>query len=99
MIAGDAHMLAIDDGTHTDFSTSQSGGFPLMHAGAFDRQASFKAGPYSEGAHPGGGQFALATVDDGGGDITVTLSGRDHTGTELVGYRFTVTESALARQG
>lgn len=99
MLSGDAHMLAIDDGTHTDFSTSQTGGFPLMHAGAFDRQASFKAGPYSEGAHPGGGQFALATVDDGGGDITVTLSGRDHTGTELVGYRFTVTESALARQG
>jgi hypothetical protein len=95
MIAGDAHMLAIDDGTNTDFSSSTSGGFPLMHAGAFDRQGSFKAGPYSEGSHPGSGQFALATVDDDGDDITVTLSGRDFTGAELVGYRFTVPESAL----
>lgn len=95
MIAGDAHMLAIDDGTNTDFSSSTSGGFPLMHAGAFDRQGSFKAGPYSEGSHPGSGQFALATVDDDGDDITLTLSGRDYTGAELVGYRFTVPESAL----
>ncbi len=98
MIAGDAHMLAIDDGTHTDFSTSQSGGFPLMHAGAMDRHGSFKAGPYSEGAFPGGGHFALATVEDSGSGITITLSGRDHTGAELVGYRFTVGESALARR-
>ena len=61
-----------------------------MHAAAFDRQGSFKAGPYSEGAFPGGGQFGLATVTDSGSDITITLSGRDHTGTELVGYEFTV---------
>jgi phosphodiesterase/alkaline phosphatase D-like protein len=87
MIAGDAHMLAIDDGTHTDFSTSQSGGFPLMHAAAFDRHGSFKAGPYSEGAFPGGGHFGLATVTDSGSDIAITLSGRD--------YRFTVPSSAL----
>jgi phosphodiesterase/alkaline phosphatase D-like protein len=95
MIAGDAHMLAIDDGTHTDFSTSQSGGFPLMHAAAFDRHGSSKAGPYSEGAFPGGGQFGLVTVDDTGSGVTLTLSGRDHTGAELVGYRFTVPASAL----
>ena len=95
MIAGDAHMLAIDDGTHTDFSTSQSGGFPLMHAAAFDRHGSFKAGPYSEGAFPGGGHFGLATVTDSGSDIAITLSGRDYTGAELVGYRFTVPSSAL----
>lgn len=95
MIAGDAHMLAIDDGTHTDFSTAQSGGFPLMHAAAFDRLGSSKAGPYSEGSIPGGGHFGLATVTDSGTDITVTLSGRDYTGAELVGYEFTVPASAL----
>jgi phosphodiesterase/alkaline phosphatase D-like protein len=96
MIAGDAHMLAIDDGTNTDFSTAQVGGFPLMHAGAFDQAGSFKAGPYSEGAIPGTGHFGLARVDDDGSDITVTLSGRDHTGAELVGHRFTVTSADLA---
>jgi hypothetical protein len=63
-----------------------------------DRHGSFKAGPYSEGAFPGGGHFALATVEDSGSGITITLSGRDHTGAELVGYRFTVGESALARR-
>jgi phosphodiesterase/alkaline phosphatase D-like protein len=96
MIAGDAHMLAIDDGTNTDFSTSQSGGFPLMHAAAFDQVGSFKAGPYTEGAVPGTGHFGLARVQDDGADISLTLSGRDHTGAELVGYRFTVTSAALA---
>jgi phosphodiesterase/alkaline phosphatase D-like protein len=96
MLAGDAHMLAIDDGSHTDFSTSQSGGFPLMHAGALDRHGSFKAGPYSEGSFPGGGHFGLVSVTDSGSDITVALSGRDHTGAELVGYEFTVPASALA---
>jgi phosphodiesterase/alkaline phosphatase D-like protein len=95
MIAGDAHMLAIDDGTHTDFSRAHSGGFPLMHAAAFDRHGSFKAGPYSEGAFPGGGHFGLATVTDSGSDITVTLSGRDYTGAQLVGYEFSVPASAL----
>ena len=95
MIAGDAHMVAIDDGTNTDFSTDRSGGFPLMHAAALDRPGSFKAGPYSEGAHPGAGQFGLVTVDDTGSGVTLTLSGRDYTGAELVGYRFTVPESAL----
>jgi phosphodiesterase/alkaline phosphatase D-like protein len=97
MIAGDAHMVAIDDGTNSDFSTGRSGGFPLMHAAALDRPGSFKAGPYSEGAHPGAGQFGLVRVDDAGADLTVTLSGRDHTGAELVGYRFTVPAAALRR--
>ena len=66
-----------------------------MHAGAIDRHGSFKAGPYSEGAFPGGGHFGLATVTDSGTDITITLSGRDWTGAELVGYEFTVPASAL----
>jgi hypothetical protein len=67
-----------------------------MHAAAFDRLGSTKAGPYSEGAVPGGGHFGLARVADDGADITITLSGRDHTGAELIGYRFTVTAAALA---
>jgi phosphodiesterase/alkaline phosphatase D-like protein len=96
MVAGDAHMVAIDDGSHTDFSSSQAGGFPLLHAAALDRPGSTKAGPYSEGEHPGAGQFGLVTVTDTGGAVTLRLSGRDHTGAELVGYTFTVPESALA---
>jgi hypothetical protein len=67
-----------------------------MHAAALDRPGSVKAGPYSEGAHPGPGQFGLIEVDDDGSDITFTLRGMDWTGAELVGYRFTVTAADLA---
>ncbi len=33
MVSGDAHMVAIDDGTNTDFSSTGGGDFPLIHAG------------------------------------------------------------------
>lgn len=33
MVSGDAHMVAIDDGSNTDYSTARAGGFPLLHAG------------------------------------------------------------------
>lgn len=95
MVAGDAHMVAIDDGSNTDFSSSRSGGFPLLHPAALDRNGSAKGGPYSEGAFPGGGQYGLLSVTDDGGDVTVGLSGRDYTGAELVGYTFTIPAAAL----
>jgi phosphodiesterase/alkaline phosphatase D-like protein len=91
MVSGDAHMLAIDDGSNSDYSTSGGGGFPVMHAAALDRHGSTKGGPYSEGSYPGGGQFGLVTVnDDGGAAVEVVLSGRDWRGDEIVTYRFTV---------
>jgi phosphodiesterase/alkaline phosphatase D-like protein len=76
MVSGDAHMLAFDDGTHTDFSTSQTGGFPLLHAAAIDRPGNRKGGPYSGPVIPGGGQFATVDVHDDGTTIAVTLTGR-----------------------
>ena len=91
MVAGDAHMIAIDDGTNTDYSTAGSEGFPLLHAAALDRPGSVKGGPYSEGTHPGGGQFGLIEVSDGGTDsITIRLAGFDWTGSQLLEYTFEV---------
>ncbi|MBK9179422.1 MAG: alkaline phosphatase family protein [Acidimicrobiales bacterium] len=93
MLAGDAHMVAIDDGSHTGFATGSAAGepaFPLMHAAALDRAGSLKGGPYSEGAFPGAGRFGLVTVDDDGTEVRVTLDGRTWDGTSLVTYRFTV---------
>jgi hypothetical protein len=85
MLGGDAHMVAIDDGSHAE------GGFPVMHAGALDRPGSKKGGPYSEGAVPGAGQFGLVTVlDDGGPTVRVELSGRNYKGEEILAYGFTV---------
>ncbi len=66
MISGDAHMVAIDDGTNTNYSDQPGPGFPLLHAAALDRPGSIKGGPYSEGAIDGGGQFATIDIDDDG---------------------------------
>jgi hypothetical protein len=91
MLGGDAHMLAIDDGSHTDYSGTGKAGFPIMHAAALDRQGSVKGGPYSEGAFPGAGQYGIVTIDDRGGErVRVALSGRTYAGRERVGYRFEV---------
>ncbi len=91
MLSGDAHMLAIDDGTNSDFSTAGGAAFPIMHSAALDRPGSEKGGPYSEGTIPGGGHFGLLTVaDDGGLSIEVSLSGRNWLGEELIAHRFTV---------
>jgi len=88
MLAGDAHMVAIDDGSHTNFSTAGEG-FPLMHAAALDRPGSEKGGPYSEGAYPGPGQFGTVEVDDDGeGPLRVTLRGLTWERDELVSYSF-----------
>lgn len=96
MLSGDAHMLAADDGSNNTFATGGAGpGFPVFHAAALDRPGSVKGGPYSEGAFPGGGQFGLLTVTDTGGpEVTVTFSGRDWEGTEVVAYSFTASAGA-----
>ena len=86
MVAGDAHMLAIDDGTNSDYSSAGTGGFPILHAAALDRPGSVKGGPYSEGTFPGAGQFATMTVEDAGGDtIRVSWQGFNWEMDELVG--------------
>ncbi len=90
MIAGDAHMLAIDDGTNTNYSNTPGPAFPLFQAAALDRPGSYKGGPYSEGAHPGGGQFGLISVMDNGVDLAVTLTGYDWTGATIIEYSFEV---------
>jgi hypothetical protein len=77
MLSGDAHMLAYDDGTHTDYSTSGRGGFPLFHAAALDRVASVKGGPYSGPVVPGAGQFGLVEVHPREDGVHLVLLGID----------------------
>lgn len=90
MLSGDAHMVAVDDGTNTDYSTARTGGFPLLHAAALDRPGGVKGGPYSEGTFPGGGQFATMDIADDGASVVVTFTGRTWEGEELVRYQFGV---------
>lgn len=90
MLAGDAHMIAADDGTNSDYSTSGGGGFPVLHAAALDSRPSMKGGPYSEGAFPGAGQFGLLRVDDEGSQVRVTFEGRRWDDKVLLRYSFSV---------
>jgi hypothetical protein len=77
VLAGDAHMVAIDDGSNADFAPGWP--MPVFQAAALSRPGSYKAGPYSHGAHPGSGQFGLMTVDDDGKAIRVQWSAREAT--------------------
>lgn len=89
MVSGDAHMVAIDDGSNSGFAGPGSG-FPVLHAASLDRLGSTKGGPFSHGMYPGAGQFGIVAVDDRGHEIEVSLSGRSWTGAEIVGHSFTV---------
>ncbi|MBK9146770.1 MAG: alkaline phosphatase D family protein [Flavobacteriales bacterium] len=82
IIAGDAHMLAIDDGANADFSTSQDlrYHYPIFQAAALARWGSYKGGQFNQGGvHPNPsaehGQFGEIVVDDDGFDLCVTFNG------------------------
>jgi phosphodiesterase/alkaline phosphatase D-like protein len=90
MLSGDAHMVAIDDGTHSNYSTGPSRGtrgFPVMHAAPLDRWTTRKGGPYSHGETLKSGQFGFLDVTDDGGALTVELTGRDRQGVQIPGKR------------
>jgi hypothetical protein len=89
MVAGDAHMVALDDGSNSNYSSATGPGFPVFHVAALDRPGSEKGGPYSEGTFPGAGQFGRLEVhDDGGGTTTVRATGLTWDGRVLVQHTF-----------
>ncbi len=77
MLCGDAHMLAIDDGSHNRYASSGRPGCPVFNAAPLDREGSFKGnGTYTWGPELEGGQYGLMTIrDDGGESIGVTWQG------------------------
>lgn len=97
MLSGDAHMLAIDDGSNNTYGPNGGAGFPVFHAAALDRDGSVKGGPYSEGTYPGPGHFGVMTVHDEGGDgVEITWSGQNKDGEELLRHRFRLAASGSA---
>jgi hypothetical protein len=82
LVGGDAHMVAIDDGTNSGYGGHD--GFPVLQAAALDRRGSVKGGPYTGGQFAGGGRFGVVEITDTGGDsIEVELIGFDWEGTTL----------------
>eukprot|EP00835_Amoeboradix_gromovi_P000695 NODE_26_length_35450_cov_0.398320.p5 type:complete len:495 gc:universal NODE_26_length_35450_cov_0.398320:32405-33889(+) len=47
MVAGDAHMLAYDDGTNNDFGSDGPAGFPIFQCAPLSNYGSCKGGPYT----------------------------------------------------
>lgn len=58
IVSGDAHMVAVDDGSNAP------GGVPVFHAAPMDAKPTTKGGPYSHGAWPGRNQFGTLKVVD-----------------------------------
>ncbi len=90
MVSGDAHMVAIDDGTNTDYSDTGNAGFPLLHAAALDRPGATKGGPYSVGAIGGSGLYAVVDVTDDGSAIEVAVQAKRYDGDVLLAHTFVV---------
>jgi hypothetical protein len=101
ILHADAHMLAIDDGTNTQYDTGTTDpGPPLLCAAPIDSTTSFKTGTYSEGfvpdpVGPVHQQYATIAIDDQGSQLVVTMRGWQLDGagtgeTEVITYEFTV---------
>ncbi len=78
MLSGDAHMLAMDDGTHSQYSTlagAPARGFVVAHAAPMDRRPTRKGGPYSHPEVTRNGQYGVMDVHDDGARVRVRLQG------------------------
>lgn len=103
MLSGDAHMVAIDDGTHSNYAPEAPPGepaFPVVQAAPIDRYPRKKGGPYTHGTSPRRillfgvipvQQFGLMEVEDDGASMTVRLSGRNRRGAILPGMELHLT--------
>lgn len=80
VLSGDAHMLAVDDGSHSP------GNLTTLHAAALGRPGSLKGGPYSHGAFPGSGQYGVLDFTDDGTRVCVYYRGMSVTGGQLLEY-------------
>jgi len=81
IIAGDAHMVAMDDGSNSDYAEGGGAPIPVFHAAPIDRYGSYKGGPYSKGYRSSSGQYGTIEVEDDGGDeICLTWTAKDENG-------------------
>lgn len=96
VLSGDAHMVAIDDGTNSNYASDREDGergFPVMHAAPLDRYARVKGGPFSHGVAASKSWFGMGRIQqfgrmqvmDDGGVLRVELTGHDEDGEPLEG--------------
>ena len=91
MLSGDGHMVAIDDGTNSNYASDRAPdepAFPVIHGAPLDRYPRVKGGPYSHGYYAPkrwfpllkAQQFGLMDLEDDGSRIRVELTCRDAKG-------------------
>ena len=68
ILSGDAHMVAIDDGTNSAYGSVSGKGMPVFQAAPLDRYGSYKGGPYSHGYNAERGQYGFMEVQDNNGE-------------------------------
>ena len=93
ILHGDAHMLAADDGSNSDYATGGGAPLPVLAAAPLDQDGSIKGGPYSQGVYKplrGEGCFGLVSVLDQGDHLRVIYSGRNHLNQQRIGLSFDV---------
>lgn len=101
ILSGDGHMVAIDDGTNSNYASDQKPGetaFPVVHAAPIHRYPRVKGGPYSHGTFARKRlfgiiqekQFGLMDVQDDGRMLKVTLKGLDAEGHLLDNMQLTL---------
>ena len=98
ILHGDAHMLAADNGSHSDYATGGGAPVPVLAAAPLDQDGSIKGGPYSQGVYKplrGEGCFGLVSVVDRGARLRVVYSGRNHLNQEKIGLTFEVSAESL----
>lgn len=99
LIHGDAHMVAMDDGTNTNFATTPDGNGPRLCCFApLNRTNSTKGGPYSEGTYTTSTtQYGHVEIEDSGAaGIMVRTVGYTASDTELVRMEFLVGDTVAA---
>jgi phosphodiesterase/alkaline phosphatase D-like protein len=91
MLSGDGHMVAIDDGTNSNYASDRAPdeeAFPVIQAAPLDRYPRIKGGPYSHGAFAPyrwlrilkARQFGLMELEDDGNRLQIQLSCRNADG-------------------
>lgn len=91
ILCGDAHMLAADDGTNSDYSRTGGLRIPVLHGSPLDKSGSFKGGPYSHSFYlpeKGEGCFGWIEVRDDGGRAVVDFTGCNQDGDAKVRLDF-----------
>ncbi len=96
ILCGDAHSVAADDGTNSDYADGGGAPIPVLLSSPLDSRPNSKGGPYSQGVYVparGEGLYGLVAVTDLGDKIQVTFSARNQDDVERLRFEFAVTGS------